>query len=171
MLSSEHLLGPYVDKSGSWSHFSHVPGMHSVTVPLGPFSCHRSFTLTSCQQCPPRLCVSHSGPSLIPRAHQAHTSSSLLSLSQMIAAGICLLLKDAGGMNHHCQPQQPYLWCFLSASLTQLLHSCFLGSSPLRNSLHPNSALDFTTDPSNQGIQLDKIAHCGPFSVPILQTF
>ena len=61
VLSSEHLpLGPYVDKSGSWSHFSHVPlGMHSVTVPLGPFSCHRSFTLTSCLQCPPQGSVSH----------------------------------------------------------------------------------------------------------------
>ena len=115
VLRSEHLpLGPHMDKSGSWSRLSHVllSGMLQWPVPLGPFTCHWSFTLTSCQRCPPQGSVprvSHQALLWYPGAHQAHTSSSLLSLSQMIMAGICLLLKDAGGMNCHCQQQQPYL--------------------------------------------------------------
>lgn len=136
VLRSEHLpLSPHMDKSGSWSCLSHVllSGMLQWPVPLGPFTCHRSFTLTSCQQCPPQGSVphvSHPGPSLIPRSppgsHQIQPPVALTDDSgwHLPASQRCW------GHELPLPTTAALPWCLLSASLTQLLHLCFLGAAP-----------------------------------------
>ena len=136
VLSSEHrplILTWTRQLPDPTSHMFFSQGCIQWPAPLGPFTCHLIFTLTSCQQCPAQGSVpyvSHSGPSLIPRSppgsHQLQPPVALIDDSSRHppASQRCW---------EHEQPSPTTValpWHLLSASLTQLLHLCFLGAPP-----------------------------------------
>lgn len=72
-------------------------------------------------------------PSLIPRSPPGlGTSSSLLSLPTDDSSWHLLPASQRCWGEPPLPTTAALPWCFLSASLTQLLHSCFLGEQPLK---------------------------------------